>query len=139
MKPKVLIPERTRKIGSSFAFVEHRFLRDGFFESLGKKELQLYFFLVLAGNRAGVSWYSYDRICQILGITLDEYIDARNGLIAKDLIAFDGRLFQVLSLPEKSVIPANTLGASENMKYRSPDEVLRLLEKAMGGKYEVPE
>jgi hypothetical protein len=30
---------------------------------------------------------------------LDQYIKARNGLIEKDLIAFDGTVFQVLELP----------------------------------------
>ncbi|MBW2634568.1 MAG: hypothetical protein JRE14_10690 [Deltaproteobacteria bacterium] len=34
-------------------------------------------------------------------INLDEYIAARDSLIEKDLIAFDGTLFQVLSLPRK--------------------------------------
>jgi hypothetical protein len=32
-------------------------------------------------------------------MTVDKYIAARDGLIEKDLIAFDGTLFQVLSLP----------------------------------------
>jgi len=135
MKPSVLLPERTRKISGSFAFIELRFLRDGFFESLEKTELQLYFFLVLAGNRAGISWYSYDSICRILGIILDDYIEARNRLIDKDLIAFDGRVFQVLSLPEKPVIPEScVLKTSRDMEYHSPDEVRRLLEKSMRGR-----
>jgi hypothetical protein len=33
----------------------------------------------------------------------DDYIRARNGLMAKDLLAFDGTRFQVLDLPEKPV------------------------------------
>jgi hypothetical protein len=32
---------------------------------------------------------------------LDEYVDARNGLIFKNLIAFDGHVFQVLDLPDQ--------------------------------------
>jgi len=135
MKPSVLLPERTRKISGSFAFIELRFLRDGFFESLEKTELQLYFFLVLAGNRAGISWYSYDSICRILGIILDDYIDARNGLIDKDMIAFDGRVFQVLSLPEKPLIPKpRPLKTSGDLEYHSPDEIRSLLEKSMRGR-----
>jgi len=39
----------------------------------------------------------------LLQFTVDEYIEARNALIKKDLIAFDGTLFQVLDLPGKSV------------------------------------
>ena len=32
---------------------------------------------------------------------LDEYLDARNALISKNLIAFDGHVFQVLDLPDQ--------------------------------------
>ncbi len=52
-------------------------------------------------DRNGVSFYSYDTICTLLQLSLDEYIASRNSLIKKDLIAFDGILFQVLSLPQK--------------------------------------
>jgi hypothetical protein len=48
-----LDPERVRKINSSFAFLEHRFLRDGFWSSLSQHELLLYVFLVLVADRKG--------------------------------------------------------------------------------------
>ena len=101
MKKKVLDPDRIRKINGSFAFIEHRFLRDGFFESLTPNELLLYLFLTLVANKDGISWYPYDKICGILKWILDEYLDARNGLICKNLIAFDGHVFQVLDLPDQ--------------------------------------
>lgn len=101
MKKKVLQPDRIRKINGSFAFIEHRFLRDGFFETLTPNELLLYLFLTLVANKDGVSWYPYDKICAILKWILDEYLDARNGLISKYLIAFDGHVFQVLDLPHQ--------------------------------------
>lgn len=93
-------PERIRKIEGGFAFVPHRFLHEGFLASLTSDEIQLYFFLVLAGDRQGVSFYHYDRICSLLMLDLDAFIHARNGLIERDLIAFDGSRFQVLSLPQ---------------------------------------
>ena len=97
-----VLPERVRSIGAqSFAFVPHRFLRDGFFLALAPDELRLYFLLVLAADRNGVSFYHYDSICSLLELVLEDYIRARNALIAKDLIAFDGTRFQVLSLPEQ--------------------------------------
>lgn len=95
-----LKPERIRKINGSFAFIEHRFLRDGFWASLEPEELLMYIFLIVVADRNGLSYYSYDKVCTLVGLTLDEYIQARNALISKDLIAFDGRLFQVLSLPD---------------------------------------
>jgi len=99
-----LVPERVRRTGGQgFSFLPHRFLRDGFFSMLTRDELALYVMLLLAGNRDGVSFYGYDAICSLLRCTLDDYLDARNGLIDKDLIAFDGTRFQVLSLPAASV------------------------------------
>ena len=56
-----------------------------------------------SGDRNGVSFYSYERICEILGITLDDYLVRRNRLIDKDLIDFEGTRFQVLSLPARPV------------------------------------
>jgi hypothetical protein len=41
----------------------------------------------------------HGRIRSLLGLGLDEYIQARDELIDDGLIAFDGKLFQVLSLP----------------------------------------
>jgi len=104
IKKKILVADRIRTIDGGFSFIPHRFLADGFFASSIPQELLLYFLLVLAGDRNGVSFYSYDKICTLLQMTLDRYIMARDRLIDKDLIAFDGTLFQVLQLPEKPVL-----------------------------------
>jgi hypothetical protein len=74
--------------------------------ALQQKELLLYLFLVIASDRHGLSFYSYDAICTLLELDLDQYINARDGLIDKDLIAFDGTMFQVLDLPAKPVLSA---------------------------------
>jgi len=101
IKKKVLDPNRIRCIERGFSFIPHRFLTDGFLSSLDQRELLLYFFLVLASDRQGLSFYSYEAICSLLQLSVDDYIRARDGLIEKDLIAFDGTLFQVLDLPAK--------------------------------------
>ena len=97
-------PDRVRRIDRrGFAWVPNRFLHGGFFVSLSHAERSLYLFLVVAGDRNGVSFYHYDRICSALEMTPDDYVTVRNSLIDKDLIAFDGSRFQVLSLPESPV------------------------------------
>ena len=98
---KVLNPQRVRQINGGFSFIPHRFVFDGFLAALGQKELLLYLFLVVVSDRNGLSFYSYDSICTLLELNLDEYIASRDSLIEKDLIAFDGALFQVLKLPQK--------------------------------------
>ena len=103
IEKKLLQPNRVRRIDGGFSFIPHRFLTDGFLSSLSQKEILLYFFLILASDRCGLSFYSYDAICALLQISLDQYIEARNSLIRKDLVAFDVTLFQVLDLPKQPV------------------------------------
>ena len=106
---KVLATDRIRRIDGGFSFIPHRFLTDGFLKTLSQHELLLYVFLILAADRYGLSFYGYDRICSFLHMTVEQYTAARDVLIEKDLIAFDGTLFQVLSLPnEPRQRPMNT-------------------------------
>jgi len=99
IKKHVLNDQRVRRIDGGFSFIPHRFLTDGFLSALDPHQLLLYFFLVLAGDRYGLSFYSYDSICSLLQMSMDQYLQARHALIEKDLIDFDGTIFQVLDLP----------------------------------------
>lgn len=128
IETRPICPERVRKITGSFSFIEHRFLRHGFFQVLSHYELLLYFFLILVGDRKGLSYYSYDKISILLKISVDEYILARDALIQKDLIAFDGQFFQVLSLPDKTAVePSKPLKSEEDMCQRDPATIHRLI------------
>lgn len=100
---KILEPNRVRHIDGGFSFIPHRFMTEGFLSSLGQKEILLYFFLVLVSDRYGLSFYSYGAICSLLQFTPDECNEATDGLIEKDLIVFDGKIYQVLDLPSKPV------------------------------------
>ena len=124
IKKKVLNPKRVRKINGGFSFIPHRFILDGFLAALGQKELLLYLFLVIVSDRYGVSFYSYDAICTLLCLDLDEYIASRDSLIEKDLIAFDGTLFQVLSLPQSLLDP-------QKKEHQSP--LGKLIQQAVKG------
>jgi len=123
-----IVADRVRSIDGGFAFLPHRFLHDGFFASFSHDERSLYFFLVLAGDRNGVSFYRYDSICSTLECTLDAYIAARNGLIDKDLLAFDGTRFQVLSLPPRPIWrPSQALLADSQLEANDPATISRLI------------
>jgi hypothetical protein len=128
-----LIPDRVRSIkGQGFGFIPHRFLRDGFLSSLGRDELAIYLFLVLAANRHGVSYYGYDAICEILHMPAECYLEARNRLIEEDLIAFDGTRFQVLSLPEKPRQPTQRrpMETVQDFEERDPATIRALLRES---------
>jgi hypothetical protein len=133
IKNIILCPDRIRKINGSFAFIEHRFLRDGFWASLDHHELLLYLFLVIVGDRNGMSFYSYDKICIVLMVTVDEYVLARDSLMEKDLIAFDGKFFQVLSLPAKVLRPScPPLKTPEEMEKHDPATIHQLIIHSLG-------
>lgn len=128
-----IVPQRVRRIGQgSFAFVPHRFLRDGFLASLDPDERGLYLFLVLAADRNGLSFYGYDRICDALGLTVEQYVEARNGLIEKDLLAFDGRRFQVLSLPATAEEPpCRPLRSRAELEDHDPATIRQLIHASL--------
>jgi hypothetical protein len=132
-----LCPARVRKITGSFAFLEHRFLRDGFWGSLSQHELLLYVFLVVAADRQGLSYYSFDKICALLQLSLDDYLIARNALIKKDLIAFDGHLFQVLSLPPSPRSqPAILLHSAQHMAQADPATIRHIIRHSLGADHD---
>ena len=83
----------------------------------------MYLFLILASDRHGLSYYAYDSICSLLAMTADQYIEARNSLIEKGLIAFDGTLFQVLELPAKA----------PKVKQTGPKDLIDLVKQTVKG------
>jgi len=135
MEKVILCPDRIRKINGTFGFIEHRFLKEGFFFTLTHCELLLYLFLVLVADRHGLSFYSYDKMCTLLRISVDEFILAREGLMEKDLIAFDGRTFQVLSLPEPRAQPLS-IKRREKMKDKDPATIHQQIVRSLGGKHD---
>jgi len=124
--------ERVRKIQGSFSWIPHTFVQQGFWSSLRHHELLLYLYLVIVSDRQGVSYYSFDRICTLLKINTDDYILARNALINKDLIAFDGYLFQVLSLPVRATGDQPlALQSEKDMTRNDPATIQQLIQSSL--------
>ena len=129
-----IVSDRIRNIDGGFSFIPHRFLRDGFWETLTTHELLLYFLLVLVGDRNGVSFYGCDVLCSLLSMDMGMYIFSRNGLIDKDLIAFDGRRFQVLSLPPNPTSNSpQPLRTDEDFEREDPATIRLLIHESLGG------
>ncbi len=131
IRKKVLVPDRIRRIEGSFGFIPHRFLNEGFLAALTQHELLLYLFLIAASDRYGLSFYGGHTICSLLGLTTGQYQKATDGLIGKDLIAFDGTIFQVLSLPTAT----NTLRHQEarSTQAKSPVPIGQVLQQSLRG------
>jgi len=92
--------DRVRRIDrDGFAFLPNRFLREGFFESLSRDELALYVLLVMVGDRRGMSYYRDETLGSILKVAPHRLSEIRHALLDRDIVAFDGFRYQVLSLP----------------------------------------
>ena len=99
-RPQPPRPDRRRSIRGSFSWIDHRFLREGFDEGLTRLEKLFYFVLVAVSNQDGVSFYSDARLAELLDIRFPHELDgARKELVMRDLIAYDGGIYQVLGLP----------------------------------------
>ena len=131
IKKKILNPNRLRYIDGGFSFIPHRFLTDGFLASLSQREILLYLFLVLVSDRHGLSFYSYDSICSLLEISADEYIEAREGLMEKELIAFDGTIFQVLDLPSKPLQGLRPKPVLSSHRLHRPSDISTLIRQSL--------
>jgi len=100
MIPKrILVPARLRRPpATGWSWVDRRFLREHA-ECLSRKAVVWYFFLAAVADRHGLLFYSDGTLATLLRMTLPALVQARDELLAHDLIAHEARLTQVLSLP----------------------------------------
>lgn len=88
-------PSRVRELPSHFAWVDHR-LRD-VLHRFSLEEIALLFFLHLAADRNGCSFWADATIAKKLGLREGEIVYARQRLVQKGFIAYRFPLHQVLS------------------------------------------
>lgn len=102
----VLAPTRLRRPPASFAWLDHRLRSSGLLAMLEPPEIGLYFFLVLAADKDGLSCWRLDRIEREMPcFDRSALWKARDRLVELDLVAFkpwrasdpDG-IHQVLSI-----------------------------------------
>ncbi len=100
MIPKrVLVPARLRRPpATGWSWVDRRFVREHA-ERLSREAVLLYFFLTAVADRNGLSFYGDGTLATLLRMPLPTLVQARDELLAHDLIAHETRFTQVLSLP----------------------------------------
>jgi len=105
-RPRPPRPDRIRSIRGSFSWIDHRFFRQGFDQGLTRLEKLLYLVLIAISNQDGVSFYSDERLGELLDIRFPhELTGARSELVARNLIAFEQGLYQVMDLPSGAPPP----------------------------------
>ena len=89
-------PARVRTLPRHFAWVDHQ-VRECLRE-LTLEEIALLFFLHLAADKTGCSFWADRTIARRLRLREGEIVQARLGLVAKGLIAYRYPLYQLLPL-----------------------------------------
>jgi hypothetical protein len=100
MPPKpILVAARLRRPpATGWSWVDRRFVREHM-DHLSREAVLLYFFLAAVADRHGLSFYGDGTLAALLRMPLPALIEARDELLARDLIAHETRFIQVLSLP----------------------------------------
>jgi hypothetical protein len=100
MIPKrILVPGRLRRTpATGWSWIDGRFVREHM-DHLSREAVLLYFFLSAVGDQHGLSFYGDGTVAARLRMPMPSLFQARDELLAYDLIAHDPPLTQVLSLP----------------------------------------
>jgi hypothetical protein len=95
-------PERVRRPPrQGFSWIDRRFLREHA-KQLSPQAICLYLFLAAVSDRLGLSFYSDATVAALFGCDARCIEQARQELIAYDLVAYRYPLSQVLSLGNDS-------------------------------------
>ena len=100
MPPKpILVAARLRRPpATGWSWGDRRLVREHM-AYLSREAVLLYFFLTAVADKHGLSFYGDGTLATLLRMPLPALIEARDELLARDLIAHEVRFTQVLSLP----------------------------------------
>src|SRR4029077_3639260 len=95
----ILVPARLRRPPpTGWSWVDRRFVREHA-ARLSRDAVLLYFFLAAVADQHGLAFYGDGTLATLLRMPLPALVQARDELLAQDLIAHEARFTQVLSLP----------------------------------------
>ena len=99
IQKRIPVPSRLRRPpATGWSWLDRRFLRE-YAERLSREAVLLYFFLTAVADQNGLSFYGDGTLATLLRMPRTDLIQARDELLAHDLIAHEIRLIQALSLP----------------------------------------
>ena len=99
MQKRVLRPDRLRQVPAQFSWIDQRLVRENFLRQASPAAWALYLVLVTVADAQGLSYYSDASLSRLLQLEPLPLAQARQQLLAGDLVAYQKPLYQVLSLP----------------------------------------
>jgi hypothetical protein len=87
-----------RTVPKQFSWVDQRLVREHYIDALSHQACALYLFLLTVADAQGLSYYSEPTLRQRLSMSQATLHQARQELIARQLVAYRRPLYQVLAL-----------------------------------------
>jgi hypothetical protein len=106
MQKKILRPDRLRQVPAQFSWLDQRLVRENFLRRAEPAAWALYLVLVTVADAQGLSYYSDPTLSRLLQLEPLALAQARQQLVAADLVAYQKPLYQVLALPVSAAAPA---------------------------------
>ena len=100
IEKRLLRPERQRQVPPQFSWIDHRLIRHQHLRACDPPAWALYLVTVTVADAQGLSYYSDPALGRMLHLEPEPLAQARQQLIAADVLAYEKPLYQVLALPE---------------------------------------
>jgi hypothetical protein len=122
MQKRVLRLDRLRQVPAQFSWIDQRLVRENFLQRAEPNAWALYLVLVTVADAQGLSYYSEATLSRLLKLEPLQLAQARQQLIAGDLLAYQKPLYQVLALPRTFAPASSPLRAGQAL---SVGDILR--------------
>ena len=96
-------PDRIRTLPRQFAPLDRQLVYGKHVRFMSPEQIAFYTFLECVSDPQGISWYSDDRICELLHFSLNGLWQSRGHLIDAGCLLYRKPIYQLLNLPELSV------------------------------------
>ena len=93
-------PQRVRTLPEQFGAVDRRLVYQKHIRRMSAEQIALYVFLQCVSDAQGLSFYSDERVCAELNLSLNRLWDAREALVHGGFLLYGRPIYQLLNLPQ---------------------------------------
>ena len=96
-------PQRVRTMPAQFGAVDRRLVYQKHIRRMSPEQIALYVFLQCVSDAEGLSFYSDERVCEELRLSLNGLWNAREALVHAGFLLYRRPIYQLLNLPQPLV------------------------------------
>jgi hypothetical protein len=93
-------PQRLRSMPAQFGAVDRRLVYQKHIRRMSTEQIALYLFLQCVSDPEGLSFYSDERVCEELHLSLNGLCKAREALEHAGFLLYNRPMYQLLNLPQ---------------------------------------